>query len=271
MRDVKTRAGDLDEAKIAFDHDDFRHRRHRGQAEPRRDLAFGDFTRAAEARLLGVLDDELVEAARIRQDAPHDERVRDRLDTVGEAERAIRREEAHFGQFAALQPLCRGGVGVQFGEPRLARAPRDELDDRHVIDRRLGVGQRHHRRDAARRGGMARALDRFHVLGAGFTQLHAHIDETRCETQPASVDDLGILGKAGIGKPRADRGDLVAFDQEIARRIEPAVGIDEPSISDEPSRPAHCTPPLRRHGRACPGHPRLPQIVQLKQRRGCPA
>ncbi len=87
---------------------------------------------------------------------------------------------------------------------------------------------------------MARALDRFHVLGAGFTQLHAHIDETRCETQPASVDDLGILGKAGIGKPRADRGDPVAFDQEIARRIEPAVGIDEPSISDEPSRGGHC-------------------------------
>ena len=89
---------------------------------------------------------------------------------------------------------------------------------------------------------MAGALDRLHVLRAGLAQLHAHIDEPRREAQPAGIDDLGILGKAGIRKPRADRGDLVALDQEIARRIEPALRIDEPRVADQPARTAHCAP-----------------------------
>ena len=67
MRDVIARAGDRDEAQIALDHDHFGHRRDRRQAEPRRDLALGDLAGGGEARLLRVLDDELVEAAGIGQ------------------------------------------------------------------------------------------------------------------------------------------------------------------------------------------------------------
>ena len=54
------------------------------------------------------------------------------------------------------QSLGGGGVGVDLGELHLARAAREELDNRHVVDRRLGVRQRHHRRDARRRRRPAR-------------------------------------------------------------------------------------------------------------------
>ena len=225
--------------QIALDHDDLRHRRHRRQAEPRRDLTLGDFAGAAEARLLGMLDHQLVEAAGIGQHAPHHQRVGHRLDPIGEAERAIRREEAHLGQFAALQPLRRRRVGVDLSEPRLARPPREKLHDRDIVDRRLGVGQCHHRRDAARRGGMAGALDRLHVLGAGLAQLHAHIDEPRRQAQPAGIDDLDVVGKTRFGEAGADRRDLVAVDQQIARRIEPAFRINEPGITKQAARGAH--------------------------------
>jgi hypothetical protein len=129
---------------------------------------------------------------------------------------------------------------VQLGEPRLARPPGEELDDRDIVDRRLGVGQRHHRRDAARRRGMAGALDRFQMLGAGLAQLHPHIDEPRRQAQPAGLDNLDIVAKAGIGEARTDRGDMRTVDQQIARRIEPAFRIDQPDIAEQAARGGHC-------------------------------
>ena len=87
-----------------------------------------------------MLDHQLVEAPRISQDTPHHQRIGDRLDPVGEAERAVHGEEAHLGQLASGHSLGRGGVSVQLGEPDLARPPCQKLDDRDIVDRRLGVG-----------------------------------------------------------------------------------------------------------------------------------
>ena len=53
--------GDLDEAQIALEHDHLGHRGDPGEAEPGRRLALGHLAGAAETRLLGMLDDELVE------------------------------------------------------------------------------------------------------------------------------------------------------------------------------------------------------------------
>ena len=113
-----------------------------GQAEPGRDLALVDLAGRGEARLFGMLQDQQVEAAGIGEHAAHDQRIGDRVDAVGEAERAVGREQAHLGQLLAGEALGRRGVGVDLGEPDLARAAGQELDDRDIVDRRLGVGQR---------------------------------------------------------------------------------------------------------------------------------
>ena len=112
-----------------------------GEPEPGGDLAFGDFAGAGEARLFGVLDHQQIEGAGIGENAPHDQRVGDRLHPVGEAERAVRREQAHLGQIAPGDRLGRRGVGVDLGELDLARPAGEELDDRDVVDRRVGVRQ----------------------------------------------------------------------------------------------------------------------------------
>ncbi len=238
MRDVVAGAGDLDEAQVAFDHDQFGHRRDRRQAEPGRDLALGDLAGGGEARFLRVLDHELVEAAGIGQEAPHDERVRDRLDPIGKADRAVRGQQPDLGQLASLQPLGRGGVGVDFGELHLARAPRQEFDDRDVVDRRLGVGQRHQGRDAAGRRGPAAAFDRLHVLGAGLAQLHAHIDEAGRETQAGEIDGFDIAADLRADS-RPERRDAVALDQQIAALIEPALRVEQPRVAVQAAGDGH--------------------------------
>ena len=76
-----------------------------------------------------MLNDQQIEGAGVSQNAPHDERVGHRLHPVGEAERAIRRKQAHLGQVAAGQPLGRCGISVDLGELDLARPAGEELDD----------------------------------------------------------------------------------------------------------------------------------------------
>ena len=191
MGDVEATAGDLDKPQVALDHDHLGGRRDRGQAEPRRDLAFGHRAAGGEARLLRVLHHQQVEGARVGQRAAHHHRIGDGIAGVGEGERAGGGEQAELGELAALQPLGRGGIGADAGEADIARAPGDELDQRHVVDHRLGVGQRHHGGDAAgHRRGRA-GLHRFLVLGAGLAQLDPHVDEARREAGAGAIDDLG--------------------------------------------------------------------------------
>ena len=163
-----------------------------------------------QARLLRVLQHQEIEAAGIGQHPAHHERVGDRLDAIRKAEGAIGREQAHLGQLTALQPFGRCGVGVDLGELDLARPAGEELDDRDVVDRRVGVGQGDHRRDPARRRGAPAALDQFHVLGTRLAQLHAHVDEPRRQAQPLRHHRLGIPCRGR--EIAADRGDPLALD-----------------------------------------------------------
>ena len=187
-----------------------------------------------------MLQHQQIEAAGIGEHAAHDQRVGDRLDPVSEAERTVCRQEAHLGQLAPLETLGRRRVGMHLGEPDLAGASGQELDDRDIVDRRVGVRQRHHRCDPARRGGPPAALDRFQVLGTGLAQLHAHIDEPRRQAQPLGIHPLGIARRGR--EVAADRGDPFALDQEIAGRVEPACGIEQSGAANE--EPVHGKAPL---------------------------
>ena len=131
------------------------------------------------------------------------------------------------------QALGRRGVGVDLGEPDLARAAGEELDDRDIVDRRLGIGQRDHRRDAAGRGGLAAALDRFHVLGAGLAQLHAHVDQPGRQAQPAAASTISASASA-VGAASAPTAAIrPSIDEQIAGCVEPARGIEQPRAADQ--------------------------------------
>ena len=127
---------------------------------------------------------------------------------------------------------------MDLGELDLARPAGQELDDRNVVNRRVGIGERDHRRHPAGRGGLPAALDRFHVLGAGLAQLHTHIDEAGSQAQPLGHHRLEIP-LAG-GESSTDRPDSFALEEQVADRVEPALGIEQPGAANQHTGSARC-------------------------------
>jgi len=66
---VVARAGELDQVQVALDLHRLGDRRDRRQAEPRRDLALRHGAAVGQARLLGMVEDQLVEGARVAERA----------------------------------------------------------------------------------------------------------------------------------------------------------------------------------------------------------
>src|SRR5689334_9254764 len=73
------------------------------------------------------------------------------------------------------------------------------------------------------------------MRGAGLAELHPHVDEAGGEAQAAAVDRLGVAGR----KVDSERGDAVAFDEQIARSVAPAFWVDQPRIAEELPSSAH--------------------------------
>ena len=98
---------------------------------------------------------------------------------VGEAHGAGLAKQGHFRQLLAGAALGDRAIGVDLDPLLLARAPRDELDHRRIVDRRLGVGQAGEAGHAARRRRLGAALEGLLVLGAGLAEQDAHVDQPR--------------------------------------------------------------------------------------------
>ena len=94
------------------------------------------------------------------------------------------------------QALGHGRHGVDIDERGVARAPEDEIDQRHVVDHRIGVGHADDGGDAAGGGGAARRGKRLAMLVAGLAGEHHHVDQAGSEHAAAAVDDLGIADSA---------------------------------------------------------------------------
>ncbi len=81
-------------------------------------------------------------------------------------------------------------------EGGVARAPQDEIDQRHVVDHRVGIGHADDGGDAAGGGGPARRGQRLAMLVAGLAGKDHHVDEAGRKHAAAAVDDLGIADGA---------------------------------------------------------------------------
>ena len=201
-----------------------------GEAEARGDLAFGHGAALCEVGFFRMLHDERVEGLRIGQRPAHDAGARNRAQTVGEGERAGILQHAEFGELLALEAACQGSVGKHLDPPDFPRAPRDELDDIHVVDHRRGVGQGDDGSDPAGRRRQAAAVDGLLVLAAGLAELHAHIDKAGRGAGAFAVDDGRVLrGRTG-GYLRADGGDPPVLDQDAAGRIQIGRRVEKPGI-----------------------------------------
>ncbi len=97
MGGVVSCARQFDQAQVAFDHHDLGLCRDAAETQPSRDLAFVHDAGPGKGRFFRVLDDQKAEALRIAEGTAHDERVRDRLDSIGKGDGASLRQQSHFG------------------------------------------------------------------------------------------------------------------------------------------------------------------------------
>ena len=141
-------------------------------------------------------------------------------------------QQADLRDLVAEEPLGQRGRGENADLCVVARASQDEVDDRRIVDGRVGVRAHHEGGHAARRGGRAGAGDGLTMLGARLADEAAHVDQARRDDVARAVDDAG-LGGNGIPRNRgADPGDQPVDDNKPAPGLSLALGVDEPGVEE---------------------------------------
>ena len=98
VREVQPAAGQLEQAQVALDHHRLGRRRDAGEAQARGERPLVHHPVLGQRRLLGVLDDQRVEAGGVGQRAAHHPRVGQRPLAVGEGHGTRGLEQADLGQ-----------------------------------------------------------------------------------------------------------------------------------------------------------------------------
>ena len=104
-----------------------------------------------------------------------------------------------------LRPFGHRGHRVDVNEGVVAGATLDEIDERDLIDHRIGVGHHDDGRDAAGRSCVACGLQCFAVLEAGFAGKDLRVDQAGGENVALAVDDGRAFRARCGGDARRDR------------------------------------------------------------------
>ncbi len=182
-----------------------------------------------------MVHDEGAEVLGVEQHVAHHARVGDGGLAVGEGDGAGPLEQADLGHLLALEPLGHRRHGVHVHDGVVAGAALDEIDERHLIDDRVGLRHDNHGGDAAGSGGMAGGLQRLAMLKAGLAGEHLRIDEPRGEDVPLAVDDGDAVGRVAA-QMRADVGDEAFAHDEAARLVAVGRRIDDARVDESGRR-----------------------------------
>ena len=127
-------------------------------------------------------------------------------------------QQADLGDLLAVEAA---GESAATGRTRttagVARPAQQKIDDRRLVDRRIGVGPREDRRDAARRGRRRRRGDRLAMLGARLADEGAHVDEARRDDIAGAIDDMRVRRQRRGATSRPEIADH-AVDDRARRR-----------------------------------------------------
>ena len=149
---------------------------------------------------------------------------------VGEGDRAGFGEQADLGDLRPCEALGQRGGRQHPHLGGVAGAPQDEVDHRGVVDRRIGVGPRDQRRHAAGRRRRAGGGDGLAMLGAGFADEGAHVDQAGSDDVAAAVDDLRV-GAAAASRLTAGPSAAILPSTTRAPPRDPRGGrIDQPGV-----------------------------------------
>ena len=157
----------------------------------------------------------------------------DALRAVREGDRAGGLEQADLGHLLAFQALGQRRHRLHVHDRGVARAAQHEIDDRRIVDHRIGVGLADDGGDAAGGRGLARGGERLAIFGARLADEGAHVDQAGRDHAPVAVDDLGAFRHAGRVDAALGLADHAVGDQQVAGEIEIARRIDDPGVGEQ--------------------------------------
>ena len=112
----------------------------------------------------------------------------------------------------------------------------NELQQRDIVNHRIGVGQTGEGGDATGDGRPAEGFQRLHMFVAGLARIDAHVDQAGDQRVATAIDGLDILLNAVDHHMGADIGDgPVAIDQNRALGVEPGSRVEQPGVAKHPA------------------------------------
>mmetsp|Transcript_18248 Transcript_18248/g.28798 ORF Transcript_18248/g.28798 Transcript_18248/m.28798 type:complete len:262 (+) Transcript_18248:400-1185(+) len=150
---------------------------------------------------------------------------------IGKGDGACIEQESDLRHLAALTAFGQRRHRQDVDRGRLAGAADHEFERFWVVDGRVRVRPRDHGRDTACRGGKARAAKALFVALAGFTNLHADVDDARAKVLAVTVNGLARLGQGGVVGD--DSADLAAGDPDGARCHGACLRVDELGVGEK--------------------------------------
>ena len=97
----------------------------------------------------------------------------------------------------------------------VAGAALDEVDERHLVDDRVGIRHYDNSGDATRGGGKACRLQRLAVFVAGFSSIDLRVDQPGRQHVAHAIDNLGAF-RCVAPQVRADVGDHAILNDNAA-------------------------------------------------------
>src|SRR3989338_3431247 len=103
----------------------------------------------------------------------------------------------------------------------IARTLEDEFDRRLSVGRRVGVGHRDDRRDAARERGHGAGLDCLPILAPRLAEMHGHVDESGRDDESLRIDRLIRL----FLTVAPDVRNLAVLYENVGKRVDAIFGV----------------------------------------------
>ena len=182
-----------------------------------------------------MMDDESIEIARILHHPAQDPGIANGPRAIAESDGARLLQQADLGDFRALEARRQGRRRKHPHAAGIARAAQEKIDDRRLVDRRIGIGPGKDRRDAACRRRQSRGRDRLAVLGTRLADEGPHVDEARRHAIAAAIDDPRMSREICRHDGGAHIADQAIDDQDAAGCFGQCGGIDQ-SCMDQRQR-----------------------------------
>ena len=213
---MQARAHVLGQQDVAGDDGLLGHGRPAAQAQLGADGALVHLGALGQARVLGVLGDDAVEALDVLQGAAHEDRVGHAPPVVGEDAHAggAVRHGAHLAQVLALEPRADGAHRVDVDPPGLAPQAQDLLDHPGAVLHGGGVGHGEHGGVTAHGGGAGAGEHGLGGLAARLAQVGVDVDQAGQGDQAVQVVAHGV-GGGERGRVGPDGGDGPVDQQDV--------------------------------------------------------